>query len=805
MFSHLKRRIGVLTAVAVLAALVPTLAVSTASAAVAATATAPGDTTRLSACPSTATIASAGFTDTTSTDVDCVAMYGITTGVTATTYEPSANIPRWQMALYLTRTMDVANVTLGSGADQGFTDISGYSAAIQTAINQIKQAGVTTGTTATTFSPDDNVTNEQMAMFVERMLDTISAGPEGQQDGTATTINGTTGTAYNYTDIDTGVTFEGHNAIVEMYNLGIPGDDKTVTTFAPTAAMTRATMATWLTNVLAHSNVRPAGLVIQATDVADFGDMEATAAGLADALHVSHRDASFDPIVNSYVDIFGYIDESATKTGDAAFTSAGVCKNTNAAVGGAEGACTIEVSDDITDSTGNVSMNIQAMHANIDVTNGLSAQYWAWTGAVAATYADGTSTSATTTVTSTKIATHVTAISSRLRAAEAAVVAGALDLDALDTDNEDATKIRMGETTTVTFQAESDASGTDVSMAGLVLTVLDHRGTQAANTRTSITSTTLTTDANGQASYDVTVADPTSGNDTNTWVALKVSVLVPDKDDHVADVAGAFNGHADSNGTAWLFYQADDDETRAVTTVTNVADDIYVTATAAGSGATSSVTATLYDQYGATVANTNVAFTTAGSAESDGAANLSFTGTINRTSNSSGVATLALTRDSATTTAETITATSTAAGTDTIYWVESPSATALAAAITEAGGATISTAALVMTGDAEAFAATAAPTSDKVQAAIVIADKANDKMVVEINYDDNVTAEIRTFVVYSYDSDDNFLDISAGPMTYAEWDTMLGTTCPLIVCAAGVDLLTGTFISATNASLFQQP
>ena len=68
MFSHLKRRIGVLTAVAVLAALVPTLAVSTVSAAPATTATAAGDTTSLSACP-TGAAAAAGFTDTTSTDV----------------------------------------------------------------------------------------------------------------------------------------------------------------------------------------------------------------------------------------------------------------------------------------------------------------------------------------------------------------------------------------------------------------------------------------------------------------------------------------------------------------------------------------------------------------------------------------------------------------------------------------------------------------------------------------------------------------------------------------------------------------
>ena len=151
MFSNFKKRLGVLAAIAVLAALVPALSVSPASAALKSglTAIAPQADATYDSCPSTSA-AAAGFTDTTSTDVDCIKMHGITQGVTATTYEPSGTVPRWQMALFLTRMATSASLTLGSGADQGFTDISGYAADIQTAINQIKQLGVTTGTTATT-------------------------------------------------------------------------------------------------------------------------------------------------------------------------------------------------------------------------------------------------------------------------------------------------------------------------------------------------------------------------------------------------------------------------------------------------------------------------------------------------------------------------------------------------------------------------------------------------------------------------------------------------------------------------------
>ena len=292
MISHLKRRIGVLSAIAVMAALVPVLASSSVTAAPLTTAADPESPSPYEACPGSASIPSAGFTDTTSTDVDCIAYYGITTGVTATTYEPSANIPRWQMALYLTRTADKAGHTLGSGADQGFTDISGYSAAIQTGINQLKQMGVTTGVTATTYDPDSNVTREQMSMFVERLLGKTAVGPSGatvSSDDALTTnisMDGSDADAYNYTDIDgAGITFEGHNAIEELYNLGVYGHLKATTTFSPAADITRADMATWLTNALGHTNLRPAGVNIQLSKNSGFANAPTASATYRDSSH----------------------------------------------------------------------------------------------------------------------------------------------------------------------------------------------------------------------------------------------------------------------------------------------------------------------------------------------------------------------------------------------------------------------------------------------------------------------------------------------------------------------------------------
>ena len=140
MLSHLKRRIGVFTAVAVMAALVPALASSPASAAPLTTAADPESPSTYLACPGSANIPSAGFTDTTSTDVDCIKMFNITQGKTTTTYDPSASVTREEMALFLSRMYTPTGLAAGTGTFTAFTDITGLAAATQTAINSIARA-----------------------------------------------------------------------------------------------------------------------------------------------------------------------------------------------------------------------------------------------------------------------------------------------------------------------------------------------------------------------------------------------------------------------------------------------------------------------------------------------------------------------------------------------------------------------------------------------------------------------------------------------------------------------------------------
>lgn len=751
MFSNFKKRLGVFTAIAVMSALVPALSTSVASAAptTAGAEAAAGDVTALVACPASASTPAAGFTDTTSTDVDCIAYYGITTGVTATTYEPSANIPRWQMALYLTRFMDVAGNTLGSGADQGFTDISGYSAAIQTAINQIKQAGVTTGKTATTYDPDSNVTREEMAMFLTRALGQISVGQNGSNDADAASltlyINGSTAT-YNYDDIDAGVTFEGHNAIIETWNLGITGDLSTVRTFSPSAAITRADMATWLTNALAHTHARPTGLHMQSTDVADFGAMNAG----TDELHVSHRDASFDAIANTSVDVMAFYDDPADSTDLATSASTGKCDDMVTAQSST--LCTIDVGDSVTNASGNIVLEMASMAAgDASVGDGQTVQYWAWTAANGTVY-DSTQTTSTVTIVSTTDSTQLKVTSSQPKATRSAtppgVVAdtnldGVADYGSGETNNSEA---RYGSTVTLTFQLYDSATVNATVAKPLVLvTVTDAYGVTPGTQPTSVTTTKLYTGADGSVTYDVVCgADPATATGTESYRRITWSSVETD-----LDLAGAAGSEE--------FFYCTDETPAAATSVVTIADKYKsVDSAAALTPVTSTVTGTVYDQFGNVVANQAVAFDSDMVARDAADAAEGLLDGTKRTTNGSGQASASLSRTSALTGMETVTfcvddasdgclsGSDTAENTANIFWVTADDGTA------DTGGAARST------------------NGANNELSIEVADTPNDVLIVR-----HGGASTNTYTKVSYDSNDQYRDNPAlNPISMSDFEAL---------------------------------
>lgn len=105
--------------------------------------------------------------------IGAISQVDITRGVGDDRFDPYGAVPRWQMALFLTRTFAAAGNVLPTAVDQGFTDIGGVTPEARTAIDQLAMLGVTRGTGTATFSPDQAVTREQMASFVARLLEEI--------------------------------------------------------------------------------------------------------------------------------------------------------------------------------------------------------------------------------------------------------------------------------------------------------------------------------------------------------------------------------------------------------------------------------------------------------------------------------------------------------------------------------------------------------------------------------------------------------------------------------------------------------
>ncbi len=338
----------------------------------------PNDLAVFRACP-TGVAPAHGFSDVvasvTSTAVSCIKYYEITKGTTATTYSPGDSVARWQMALFLTRMAVPAGVTLGDGADQGFTDIAGKSAEIQTAVNQLKQLGITVGTDAagTLFNPDGTVTREEMALFISRLLKEATTGPGGNQEY----VSGMAGakeiksidTDFNFTDIDEINLTETRTAVISLWNLGVT-DDSTATKYRPSDLMTRAAMAQFMAAALDHANARPKGLTVQA-------DSYLTEADFLVTLSVTYRTDGFLPITNALVDTFKY--KHVTTTGHSDFSSDGSCAQV-VVTSVALTRCYIDAADPSTDTDGNVVSFTES------IPNETTWDVWAWTASSTTAY-----------------------------------------------------------------------------------------------------------------------------------------------------------------------------------------------------------------------------------------------------------------------------------------------------------------------------------------------------------------------------------------------------------------------------------
>ena len=118
--------------------------------------------------------------------INQIATMGITKGTSATTFHPDLPMDRRQMALFLYRFLLLSPHVPGA-TDAGrvvpddtfFEDLRNQSDAVVNAVGVMYEMGVTTGRTATTFSPEGLVSRAQMALFVTRALAHTNARPIG--------------------------------------------------------------------------------------------------------------------------------------------------------------------------------------------------------------------------------------------------------------------------------------------------------------------------------------------------------------------------------------------------------------------------------------------------------------------------------------------------------------------------------------------------------------------------------------------------------------------------------------------------
>ncbi len=95
------------------------------------------------------------------------------TGRTATTYGPQEAVTRAQMAAMIDRAYALLGGAGRAAAPNAFgdDDLSVHEAAI----DRLALLGVTSGTSASRFSPDSDVRRDQMASFLTRLMSRLVA------------------------------------------------------------------------------------------------------------------------------------------------------------------------------------------------------------------------------------------------------------------------------------------------------------------------------------------------------------------------------------------------------------------------------------------------------------------------------------------------------------------------------------------------------------------------------------------------------------------------------------------------------
>jgi len=305
--------------------------------------------------------------------INCVAYYGITQGTgDGTTYSPSQEVTRAQMAVFIARAAKTAGVDLEGATGARFDDIDDTWPEAQDAINRLATRGVIPSGGA--FRPDDAITRAEMATFLVGLL--VESAPNVRRDSAGLILLGDVGSA---SVADDRFPDTGDPVIAAIYELGVTKgasaaevQDRTKPpldyNYEPDGTVDRGQMAAFITRALAHTSVRPAGISAQ-FDGAD--------------VVVSVRDQNFRPVSDAAVDVFWTTVDRA----DRALMADGTCSLPEVTPADLSSfPCEIDDTDPVTGDDGNATVAVIGLRR---VPTG-GAAVWAWTGQVGATVGAGT-------------------------------------------------------------------------------------------------------------------------------------------------------------------------------------------------------------------------------------------------------------------------------------------------------------------------------------------------------------------------------------------------------------------------------
>ncbi|MCY4649715.1 MAG: S-layer homology domain-containing protein [bacterium] len=424
-------------------------------------------------------------------DIDCIAYYGITKGTSATTYSPLMSVTREQMALFLMRLAGKVGISINDDPDDpGFSDTGDLSAESQMAIAQLADLGITKGTSGTTYSPADDVSRGQMALFIARLMNKMTPQADGKIGLSSTTQYGYTPSDVvdNDMDADIGSPFtdvsgqtpkEQYDAITQLYELGV-ATGVSDTSYSPDADITRAAMAGFMSAVMDHSNLRPAGLSIQSNQATVWGDTEPVVVA-------SFRSDTFGAVEEQAIDVF------SSASSDKALRDDGTCNfgdDPDDVLGGdlISGDCVWDTNDDSTDKDGNLFVG------ETDIDAGTTRTFFAWVGdSDGQKFDDDRVDQVTVAVTAKKAQESLMPDSD--------INEKALDLYGMG----QVVDLRADSSVTATATLK-DEDGNTVEREGVSIRVHYQRGSSYTNTHEVI----LTTDAEGKVSYPVTGPSNTS-------------------------------------------------------------------------------------------------------------------------------------------------------------------------------------------------------------------------------------------------------------------------------------------------------